>query len=127
MSKLTRALVLGAMLAAMSPAGMTAVAQAHPTAGDAAQLLGQGERASQQQTTTDDAAKRQALAQERYYNTWRMGARATSPVRPVEQSRQPSRLVVTLGVLAAALVLLGVLAATIARNARRRVRARHAA
>jgi hypothetical protein len=58
MSRLTRVLVLGAMLGAMS-LSVTAIAQAQTTSGDAAQLFRQGERASQEQAATGgDAVQR---------------------------------------------------------------------
>jgi hypothetical protein len=78
MSKLTRALVLGAMLAAMNLAGMTAVAQAQATneGKDARRppserQVGESWRhhqvAPESQTATDPAAQR-ALARQRYWN-----------------------------------------------------------
>jgi len=126
MSKLARVLALGVMLAAMNLAGMTAVAQAQTTTDDAVELFRRGERASQEQTTTDAALQR-VLAQEHSYNFGGTPAAVTSPVRPAEPSRQPGLLVVALGVLAAALALVGVLAAMTARRASRQGRARQAA
>jgi hypothetical protein len=152
MSRLTRALVLGVALAAMNLAGATAVAQAHanddpasnrhralgrleflaaadhavasleqnPT--DAVEQFRRGERASQEQTTTD-AAMQAGLAQERYYSTW---GYADTPA-PVEPSGQPDWLVLTLGVLSAALALVVALAVLVARRAGRRLRAGQAA
>jgi hypothetical protein len=81
MSRLTRVMVLGAMLAAMTLAGLTAVAQAQPTAGDE-------KRASQDQSTSD-SVKRAAEAQERYYSTWSYGD--TPAPAPDEPSGQPDR------------------------------------
>jgi hypothetical protein len=105
MSRLARTLALAAMLAAMTLAGLTAVAQAQPT--------------------QDDTVKRAAEAQERYYSTWSYG---DTPAPVVDEpSGQPGWLVPAIGVLAAALVLLGVLAATIVRRARGRVRVRQVA
>jgi hypothetical protein len=154
MSKLARALVLGAMLAAMNLAGLTTVAQAHtsddpastrhralgqlellaaadhavasheqnPT--DAVEQFRRGERASQEQSTTDTAVQA-GLAQERYYSTWGYGD--TSAPVPAEPNGQADWLVLGLGVLAAALALTGGLAVTTSRRARRRVRVRQAA
>jgi hypothetical protein len=138
MSRLTRALVLGVALAAMNLAGMTAVAHAYPldpTADhavaaqqqnptDAVEQFRRGERASQEQPTTD-AAKQAAQAQERYYSTWGYGDTPTPA--PAEPSGQPDWLVLTLGVLSAALALVAALAVLAARRAGRRLRASQAA
>jgi hypothetical protein len=83
-----------------------------------------GERASQEQTTTDTAAQA-GLAQERYYSTWGYGD-TPAPV-PAEPSGQPDWLVLGLGVLAAALALSTGLAVLAATRANRRVRADQAA
>ena len=105
MSRLARALMLAATLAATTLAGLTAAAQAHPA--------------------SDDAARRQALAQERYYSTWRAGdPTAAAPAPP---SRQPAWLVPAIGALAAALALLGIRATMITRRRRGRVRVRQPA
>jgi hypothetical protein len=159
MSKLARTLILGATLAAMNLAGMTAIAQAqtsddpaskrhhglgqlellaaddHAVASreqptDAVQRFRRGERASQEQPTSD-AATRAALAQEQSYSfyssRWTPANKAPTPVRPAEPSGQPDWLVPAIGVLAAALALSGGLAVTTTRRARRRVRAGQAA
>ena len=55
MSRLTRVLVLGAMLGAMS-LSMTSIAQAQTTSGDAVQRFRQGERDSQEQAATSGDA-----------------------------------------------------------------------
>jgi hypothetical protein len=144
MSKLVRVLILGAMLAAMNLAGMTA-AHAHPTTGDAAQSSLQGGRTQQEQRTIDatrrgalaqeryyttwrdgDPARERALAQERYYSTWRDG-QATDPVRLAAPSRRPGWLVASLTGLAAALALSGGLALLAARRARHKARLGQAA
>jgi hypothetical protein len=153
MSRLARTLVLGAMLAAMNLAGMTAVAQA--------QAINEGKdarrppserqvgepdhrRVAPQQTTADattraalaqehyystwgygDPAVQQALAQERYYSTW--GYSNTPAPTPAKPSRQPDWLVPGLGVLAAAMALSTGLAVLAARRAGRRARIGHAA
>jgi hypothetical protein len=136
MSRLARMLALGAMLA-MTLTGLTAAAQAQPTAGVE-------QRASQDQPTSDsvkraaeaqeryystwsygDPAAERALAQERYYSTWRYGD--TPAPAPAQPSRRPGWLLPAIGVLAAALALLGVLAAMLVRRTRGRVRVRQAA
>jgi hypothetical protein len=77
MSRLTRALVLGAMLAALNPAGMTAVAQAQandegkdarrpPTERQVGETWRHRQVAPENQTTTDPAAQR-AQARQRYW------------------------------------------------------------
>jgi hypothetical protein len=126
MSKLARALALATTLATTSLAAITAVAQAHPTTGDARhQALAQERYYSTWRYQAP--ATEHALAQERYYGTWRSGHQATAPARPAASSRQPGWLVVALGMLTAALALVGALAATTTRRARRRVRAHQAA
>jgi hypothetical protein len=133
MSKLARVLALGVMLAAMNLAGTTAVAQEQTTADAALQRVlakehgyNRGERASQEQTTADAALQR-VLAKEHGYNFEGTPAGVTSPVRPAEPSGQPVLPVVALGVLAAALALVGALVAMTSRRASRRVRPRQAA
>jgi hypothetical protein len=103
MSKLVRTLMLGAMLAAMNLAAVTAVAQERTSTGHAAELFRAGERAST--THRDDVGT--------------TPAEATRPARPAGPLGRPG-LLVTLGVLAAAL------AAVTAARATRRVRARQA-
>jgi hypothetical protein len=146
MSNLARVLALGVMLAAMNLVGMTTVAQGQTTTDNAVELFRRGERASQEQTTATDAvelfrrgerasqeqttadpALQRVLAQEHSYNFGGTPAEVTSPVRPAEPSGQPDPLVVALGVLAAALALVGALAVMTARRASRRVRPRQAA
>jgi hypothetical protein len=132
MSKLARVLALGVILAAMNLAGTTAVAQEQTTADAALQRVlaqehghNRGERASQEQTTADATLQR-VLANEHGHNFEGTPAGATSPVRPAEPGGQPGLLVVALGVLAAALALVGALAAMTARRAIRGVRPRQA-
>jgi hypothetical protein len=105
MSKLTRVLVLAAMLAAMMLAGGTAVAR---------------------EQTAADATLRRVLAQEHSYNFGQMPAEMTSPARPAEPRGPSVRLGVALGVLAVALALVATLAVLTFRRASRRVRARQA-
>ena len=98
MSRLTRVLVLGAMLGAMS-LSVTAIAQAQTTSGDAVQRFRQGERAS--------------LAQ------------PTVPVPAAAPTGQPNWFVPALGVLVAVLALGGGLVA-MARRTRGKIRPRQA-
>ena len=138
MSKLARALVLGAMLAAMNLAGMTTVAQAQanhdPDGKDARRLATErqageprrhGQVTSHEQTAAD-AALRRVLARERFSIPSGTPAQVTAPV-PDAPSGQPGWLVASLGVLAAALVLSGGVAVMATKRARRRVQAGHAA
>ena len=137
MSKLARALVLGAMLAAINLAGMTAVAQAQPndpdgklarrqaTEGQVGESWRQPQVASQEQTAADAALRRQ-LARERFSIPSGTPAQEPAP-EPAEPGGQPGWLVLGLGMLAAALTLVGVLAVTITRRARRRMRVGQAA
>jgi hypothetical protein len=135
MSKLARTLVLGAMLAAMNLAGMTAVAQAQandegkdarrpPTERQVGESWHQPQVASQEQTAAD-AARRRQLARERFSTPSGTPAQAPAP-EPVEPSGQPGWLVPLLAVLAAALAVSGGLAVMAAKRASRRVRAGHA-
>jgi hypothetical protein len=119
MSRLTRVLVLGAMLGAMS-LSVTAIAQAQTTSGDAVQRFRQGERAFQEQAATSgDAVQR-----------FRQGERAslaqpTVPVPAAEPTGQPNWFVPALGVLVAVLALGGGLVA-MARRTRGKIRPRQA-
>jgi hypothetical protein len=136
MSKLTRVLVLGAMLAAMNLASMTAVAHAQgndegkdarrpPTERQVGETWRKRPVPSQQQTTADAALQRQ-LARERFSIPSGTPAQAPDPV-PDESSGQPGWLVASLGVLVAALALVAGLAVRAAKRASRRVRAGPAA
>jgi hypothetical protein len=137
MSKLTRVLVLGAALAAMNLAGMTAVAHAQSTneATDARRppserQVGESWRKHQAATpeqTAADAALRRQLARERFSIPSGTPAQVPAPTRDGEPSGQPGWLVPLLAVLAAALALSGGLAVLATRRASRRVRAGHAA
>ena len=144
MSKRARALVFGAMLAAMNLAGMTAIAQAQPpdaveqfrrgerasqddsTPAEAVEEFRRGERASQEQTAVDAALQRQ-LARERFSMPSGTPAHVPDPTRAGEPSGQSGWLVALLAVLATALALSGGLAVLATRRASRRVRAGHAA
>jgi hypothetical protein len=131
MSKRTRALILGATLAAMNLAGLTAVAHAQATneAKDARQppaerQVGEtwrhGQAASPEQAAADAALQRQ-VARERHSIPGGTPAQVPAPV-PAEPSGTPGWLVASLGVLAAALALAGGLAVLAARRAGRRAR-----
>jgi ferric-dicitrate binding protein FerR (iron transport regulator) len=104
MSRLARVLILGAVMAAMNLAGMTAVAQAQSAHDDAVQRFRQGERASQEQPTTDNPTP------------------APAPLQPPEQTGQPGWLVAALAALAATLAVVAGLAVLAARRATRRAR-----
>ena len=135
MSKLARTLVLGAMLAAMNLAGMTAVAQAQvddegkdarpPTEGQVGEAWRKRPVTSQQQAAADAALRRQ-LAQEHSYRSTETPAQVPAPTQSPEPSGQPGWLVASLAMLAAALAVSGGLAVMAARRASRRVRAGHA-
>jgi uncharacterized low-complexity protein len=140
MSRLTRVLVLGAMLGAMS-LSVTAIAQAQTTSGDAVQQFRQGERASQEQAATGgDAAQRfrqgerasqeQAATGGDAAQRFRQGERAslaqpTVPVPAAAPTGQPNWIVPALGVLVAVLALGGGLV-VMARRTRGKIRPRQA-
>jgi hypothetical protein len=136
MSKRTRTLIIGATLAAMNLAGMTAVAHAQATneAKDArrppserqvGEAWRHGQAASPEQTAADAALQRQ-LARERHSIPNGTPAQVPAPV-PAEPSGTPGWLLASLGVLAAALALAGGLAVLAAKRAGRRARIRTAA
>ena len=137
MSKLARTLVLGAMLAAMNLAGMTAVAQAQPndpdgkdarrppTEGQVGEAWRKRPVTSSQQTAADAALQRQ-LARERSSIPNGTPAQAPAPAQAPDPSGQPSWLFPSLAVLAAVLAVSGGLAVTATKRASRRVRAGHA-
>jgi hypothetical protein len=140
MSRLTRVLVLGAMLGAMS-LSVTAIAQAQTTSGDAAQLFRQGERAAQEQAATsgdavqrfrqgERASQEQAATGGDAAQRFRQGERAslaqpTVPVPAAEPTGQPTWFVPALGVLIAVLALGGGLV-VMARRTRGKIRPRQA-
>jgi hypothetical protein len=136
MSKLARVLMLGAMLAAMNLAGMTAVAQAQaddegrnarrpPTEGQVGETWRKRPVTSQQQAAADTAARRQ-LAQERSSVPGGTPAPVSAPEQVDEPSGQPGWLVLGFAVTAA-LALVAGLAVLAARRAGRKVRPGHAA
>ena len=122
MSKLARALVLGATLAAMNLAGLTAVAQGQssdqptsnqdtrqpPTQGQVGEAWRQPQVAPEEPTVAGDT--RRAPSESQVGESWPLGW-----------------LVASLGVLTVALVLSGGLAILAARRAGRRARLGHAA
>ena len=136
MSKLARALVLGATVAAMNLAGLTAVAQAQATneGKDARQPPSErqvGETWRKRppvtsQPTTMDAAVRQLL-RERSSIPSGTPAQAPAPTRAAEPNGQPGWLLASLGGLAAALALVAGLLVLAARRAGRRAQVGHAA
>jgi hypothetical protein len=136
MSKRTRALILGAALAAMNLAAMTAVAQAQatnkgkdarrpPSERQVGEPWRDGQVASPEQTAADAALQRQ-LARERFSIPSATPAQVPAPV-PDEPSGQPGWLLASVGVLAVALALAGGLAVLAAKRAGRRARIRTAA
>jgi hypothetical protein len=135
MSKRTRALILGAILAAMHLAGMTAVAHAQaddqqatrrpPTQGQVGESWRHRQAASQQQGAAE-ATRKRVEARERFSIPNTSPAEAPAPVPP-KQSEQSGQLAAWLGGLVAALVLAGGLGALAARRTRRRGRLEHAA
>jgi uncharacterized protein involved in exopolysaccharide biosynthesis len=136
MSKLARVLMLGAMLAAMNLAGMTAVAQAQaddegrnarrpPTQGQVGETWRKRPVTSQQQAAADTAARRQ-LAQERSSVPGGTPAPVSAPEPVDEPSGQPGWLVLGFAVTAA-LALVAGLAVMAARRASRKVGAGQAA
>jgi hypothetical protein len=138
MSKRTSTLIIGATLAAMNLAGLTAVAHAQanddpdgkvarrpPTERQVGEAWRHGQVASSEQTAADAALQRQ-LARERFSIPNATPAQTPAPV-PDEPSGQPGWLLASLGVLAAALALAGGLAVLAAKRAGRRARIRTAA
>jgi hypothetical protein len=136
MSKLTRALILGATLAAMNLAGLTAVAQAQannegkdarrpPSERQVGEAWRHDQVASQEQTTAD-AALRRVLTRER--SSIPSGTPAQVPVpAPADPTGQPGWLLASIGVVAAVVALAGGLAVLATRRAGRRARIGHAA
>jgi hypothetical protein len=125
MSRLARTLVLAATLAATTLAGLTAAAQAHPASDDAARRQALAQERYYDSFGQQDPATQAALAQERYYSIWR--ASDPTAAAPAPPSGQPAWLVPAIGVLAAALALLGTRATMITRRRRGRVRVRQPA
>ena len=131
MSKLTRALILGATLVAMNLAAMTTVAQAQtndqpirrpPTQGQVGESWHQPQAPAEQPTVAGDT--RRPPTESQVGESWRH--QTSAPVQSVEPSGPSGWIVASLSVLAA-LVLAGGLAVLATRRAGRRVRAGHAA
>ena len=126
MSKLTRTLIIGATLAAMHLAGMTAVAQAQandepvrqpPTERQVGESWRHRQAIAKEQTAADAALQR-VQARERFAIPNATPAQTPAPVPP-EPSGQPNWLLASLGVLAVLMLVAG-LAVLVARRARRR-------
>ena len=126
MSKRTRTLIIGASLAAMHLAGMTAVAQAQandepvmqpPTERQVGESWRHRQTAAKEQTAADAALGR-VLARERFSIPNATPAEVPAPA-PTQPNRQPSWLLTSLGVLAVLMLVAG-LAALAAQRARRR-------
>jgi hypothetical protein len=131
---LTRALVIGAVLAAMHLAGMTAVAQAQatdqatrpPAEGQVGESWRHRRAAAQHQQSAADAALKRVQARERFSIPNATPAEVPAPA-PSRQRGPSDRLIAWLGGLAAALALAGGLGVLAARRTRRRARLEHAA
>lgn len=137
MSKLARALILGATLAAMNLIGLTTVAQAQstdeptsnqdarrpPTQAQVGEAWHQRQVTAEQPTVAGDT--RRPPTESQVGEAWRHPT--GTPVRSAEPSGQSGWLVASLGVLAAALALSGGRAVLAARRAGRRARLGHAA
>jgi hypothetical protein len=130
MSRLTRTLIIGATLAAMHLAGMTAVARAQanddpvrqpPTERQVGESWRHRQAAAKEQTAADAALGR-VQARERFAIPNATPAQVPAPVPP-KPSGQLGRLIAWLGVLVAALGLAGGLAVLAAKRASRSVRA----
>ena len=139
--QLTRTLILGAALAAMNLAGMTAVAQAQSNDPDGKQARRQATESQvgetwrkhqatpQQQAATADAVqqfRRGERASQEQTTPGGSPAQVPAPSQAPEPSGQPGWLVPSLAVLVAALAVSGGLAVMAAKRASRRVRAGHA-
>jgi hypothetical protein len=134
MSKLARTLVLGATLAAINLTGAVAQAQSNdeststqdarrpPSQGQVGEPWRQSQLPAEQPAVAGDP--RRAPTESQVGESWRHPAGA--PVRPAEPSGN-GWLVASLGGLAAALALAGVLAVLAARRAGRRAGLEHAA
>jgi hypothetical protein len=135
MSKLTRTLIIGATLAAMHLASMTAVAHAQATDQQATprppteRQVGESwrhRRAVSQDQNAAKAALQRVQARERLSIPNATPAEVPPPVVP-KPSRPSGWLFASLGVLVATLGLAGGLAVRAAKRTRRRARLEHAA
>jgi hypothetical protein len=131
MSKLTRALAVGATLATFSLVGMTTVAQAHakddpdakqatlrpPTERQVGEPWRHRQTAAKEQTAADATLGR-VLARERFSIPNGAPAQVPTPA-PTQPNRQPSWFLAALGVLVVVMLVAG-LAVLVTRRARRR-------
>jgi hypothetical protein len=130
MSKFTRTLIIGAMLAAMHLVGMTAVAHAQatdqraalrpPSEGQVGEAWRHRQAPSRRQAAADAALKR-VLARESFSVPSGTAAPVPAPA-PDKPSGQARWVIASLAVLVAALAL----AVLAARRTRRKARPRHA-
>jgi hypothetical protein len=138
MSTRARALILGATLAAMNLAGMTAVAHAQanddPDGKDVRRLATERQAetwrkhpVTSQQQPAADAALRRVLAREHSSIPSGTPAQVPAPTRAPDPSGQPGWLVASVGGLAVVLALIAGLAVLAAKHARRRARVEHVA
>jgi hypothetical protein len=131
MSKLTRALAIGATLAAVTLAGVTTVAHAQatdeparhdarrpPTQGQVGEAWHHHQVTLPEQAAADTAHRRQT-AQEQSYESRTTPAQPTVPA-PTQPNRQPRWLLASFGVLAV-LMLVAALSVLGVRRASRRV------
>ena len=121
MPKLTRGLVLGAMLAVLSSATV-AVAQEPPVSRDeAVQRFRAGERALMDRPSSSDEATEQAMAQQRrwYYQSTHPVSAPAAPAASSERPGQPVALIAAL--IAAAVVAQTLDAMSVRRKARKAV------
>jgi hypothetical protein len=131
----TRALTIGAMLAATHLAATTTVAHAHaadqqatrrpPTERQVGESWRHRQAAAPDQTAAEAALQR-VQARERFSIPNPAPAQTPAPV-PAKPSERPGWLIVSLAVLVAALALAGGLAVLAAKRTRRRARLEHAA
>ena len=122
MSKLIRTFILAVVVAVLPLAGMTAVAHAQANDQDtpSQQELAERWNTDYYQATHMSPAQHEAWLQ--VHQAW---LQATQ-VPPTEPNGQPTWLVVSLGVLAAVMTLIAVLALLAARRANRRAQVRPA-
>ena len=121
MPKLTRGLVLGAMLAVLSSATV-AVAQEPPVSRDeAVQRFRADERALMDRPNSSDEAAEQAMAQQRrwYYQSTHPVSAPAAPAASSERPGQPVALIAAL--IAAAVVAQTLDAMSVRRKARKAV------
>jgi hypothetical protein len=130
MSRLARALILAATVAALNLAGMAAVANAQANDQDTTsqQELAERWNTDYYQATHMSPAQHKAWLQahDRSRSATQTPTQVPARVPATETSGQPTWLVVSLGGLAAALALVAGLALLAARRANRRARVGHA-